>query len=619
MVSEDTSLVTTAVPMMIPLSPSQVKKSDADRVNHPLGKPSRREKFKILDMGILSISWICFTIAVIAITPRLHVAWSLRFKHQIQLIGLMLSVMNQCLRILGPKLWIMAEAWRSKPKLQNLDAILRNSFMISNAHVAWRALLLTLNILPIALSLAYKEFIGGISTHNVGNHTSWYGLTASPGLSNDGILKFGPSYMTNATLPFIMAASDPKTHPQFPQTYGFNNLVISNTSSAFLDVPLPGEVRPLQRSLQNDTTSSFTLTANVLATVTTYDLSIEKNRDNDAFWDFYLNQRGSNSTPDSFSSAIKTFDLCSGKHLGMFTGDEKTDASWTILSFLKSSDLAQSPDIYIPAFRANALLFNTRREICNATWEITYNAIHLVEGDCSVSSPVPKQDFLVTPSLVFDYTFNLSTYYRPSLVEYLAPLSPAIWDTTVQGVYHSENPWLMPTFTTTVAAMYWLRITVLFGPDSYSNQRYNTTPPAWNDEVNYTTPDTLLSNRRTMSPSWALYAVLIFQPILISLIFVTSFVLSQFSAVDGGSFGIIAILAGVRTETLKLLDGASFSGTLTKPVSVQIDEVTKNSEEQPQIEYSFYDDGNSPKPSFIATLRKRFANRNNIDYHQINM
>ena len=407
MASEGTSSATTAASMRIPSTQTLAVKSDADRVSHSLGKPSRKQHFKISDVLILFVSWICFAIAVIAITPRLDVAWTLRVQHQLQLIGLMLSIMNQCLNILAPKLWIMVEAWRSKPKLQNLDAILRNSVMISNAHVAWRALLLIFIILPIALSLTYKAFIGGNSTHSFGNHTSWYGLTAAPGLTSNATLKFGPSYMTNATLPFIMAPPDSTT--QFPQTYGFNNLVISNTSSAFLDVPQPEQVQSLQQSLQKDTTSSFTLTADVRATVTTYNQSIEKNRDNDAFWDFYLNQRGHNSTPDSFSTVIDRADLCSGKTLGMLTGDDKTDASWMILSFFKSSDFNISPEIWITAFRANAFLFNTRREICKATWQITYNAIHLVKGDCSVSSPLPKQDLLVTPSLVFrDYSLQFS-------------------------------------------------------------------------------------------------------------------------------------------------------------------------------------------------------------------
>ena len=301
----------------------------------------------------------------------------------------------------------------------------------------------------------------------------------------------------------------------------------------------------------------------------------------------------------------------------MLPGNDAIDASWIILSFFNTSNLSASPDVWGPAFRANAFLFNTRREICHATWQITYNSIHLVKANCSVSSPLPKQDLLVTPSLVFkEYSFQFSTYYTPSLVEYLAPLSPPAWNTTPQ-VYRWEDTSVMPTFTTSVAAMYWSRTTVLFGPDSYDNQDYHTTLPAWNDEVNYTAPDTLLSNRRTMRPSWALYTVLAIQPLLITFIFVATFILSHFSAVDSTSFGIIAILAGVRTETLKLFEGASFSGTLQKPVSVQISETTTKSEKQPQIEYYFYDDGSLTKASFTATLRNRFMTRRKSGYHQI--
>ena len=120
-----------------------------------------------------------------------------------------------------------------------------------------------------------------------------------------------------------------------------------------------------------------------------------------------------------------------------------------------------------------------------------------------------------------------------------------------------------------------------------------------------------------MHPSWALYTVLAIQPILITLIFIATFVLSYFSAVNGTNFGIISILAGVRTETLKLFEGASFSGTLQKPVSVQISEITMKNEKEPQIEYYFYDDGSVSKPSFTATLRSRFITRKRTGYHKI--
>ena len=241
--------------------------------------------------------------------------------------------------------------------------------------------------------------------------------------------------------------------------------------------------------------------------------------------------------------------------------------------------------------------------------------MQLREGSCSVSSSLPSQDILV------NHNFALSFYYMPSLAEYLAPLStPKDSNGTEQDVYEWGNQWLMSTFTTTVAAMYWSRVTALFGSDAY-----NGTLPPWHDEVNYTVTDTLLSNRQTLHPSWGLYVVLGVQPVLISLIFIASFDLSYFSAVDGSNFGIIAILAGVRAETLKLFHGASFSGTLKKPVGIYIDRVTTRQEKEPQIEYSFYDDdGSSSKPSNKATLRDRFVPsgfdaRKNTGYYKIEM
>ena len=153
--------------------------------------------------------------------------------------------------------------------------------------------------------------------------------------------------------------------------------------------------------------------------------------------------------------------------------------------------------------------------------------------------------------------------------------------------------------------MYWSRVTALFGPDSFND---NDTFPSWNNKVNYTVSDTLLSNRQTMHPYWTLYAVLGVQPVLISVIFTASFVLGYFSAINGSNFGIIAVLAGVRTETLKLFEGTSFSGTLEKPLGLRIDTLTTTGrEKEPWIEYSFYDDGGPPKPSRTAPLRDRFV------------
>ena len=90
--------------------------------------------------------------------------------------------------------------------------------MVSSAHLFWRALIRAFILLPIELSLAYKAFVGGQSTHDFGIHTGMYGMTGAPGLTRNIVLKFGPSYMTNATIPFIMASADYETLPSFSAT-----------------------------------------------------------------------------------------------------------------------------------------------------------------------------------------------------------------------------------------------------------------------------------------------------------------------------------------------------------------------------------------------------------------
>lgn len=71
----------------------------------------------------------------------------------------------------------------------------------------------------------------------------YYGMTAPAGLSNNAILKFGPTYMANATLPFLLVAGT--NDPIIPQAYGFNVLSLSNTSSVYLDTPMPDYMQSL--------------------------------------------------------------------------------------------------------------------------------------------------------------------------------------------------------------------------------------------------------------------------------------------------------------------------------------------------------------------------------------
>ena len=598
-----------------------------------LGNPSEKKYFKILDIFIVLVTWACFAIAVIFITPRLHLAWQVQQKRQLQIIGLMISTMSQCVQVLAPRLWIMVEACFKKPKLQNFDAILRNSVMVSQTHPLWRVLLLAFILLPIGLGLAYKQFTNGFSEREIDLPANMmFGLTAPAGLMRPEIFKFGPAYMVNATLPFLLASmekqtSTPPQSPGFskPVPYGFNVLILTNHSTAFLDIPMPLNLSYLQGSLNNNTGNYLTLTANVHATVATYNDSIESGGSKNAFWNDH-NINISNPQQVHDENVLAQGDLKSNFTLGILY---RPQVPWIYLSFLPTNATNDTGSWvsdsvlprWVPAFQANALLFNMERRACTGTWQITYNSIDLVAGSCDAA--VPDQGFFITN----DFGFN--DYYMPNLAEFLAPMGPAPGD---PGVYTPRNPWLMSTFATVVAGMYWSRGTAYRSFDNFQDYHID----AEKTELQYSVLDpvpSLSSMRQTMTPSALLYFVLAVQPVLITLIFLISFIMSFISKLDGASFNIIAILAGVRTETLRLFEGASYSGRLTKAVEMRImsqdpplkskDKVETKEKSEPQIEFSFYDDGTDPKESLSEILRQRFMpgsiyTTKNVQYHPVN-
>lgn len=583
-----------------------------DLVNS-LGKPREKQYIKIFDLVIVLVTWACLAIAVIFITPRLHLAWQVQQRRQLQIIGLMISTMSQCVQVLAPNLWIMLEACFKRPKLQNFDAILRNSVMVSHTHPLWRVLLLAFILLPIGLGAPYKQFTNGFSERKIDLPANMkYGLTAPAGLMRPEIFKFGPAYMVNATLPFLLASiekqtSTPPQSPDFskPVSYGFNLLTLNNHSTAFLDTPMPLNVSHLQGTLNNDTGNYLTLTANVHATVATYNDSIESGGSNDAFWNEYdINISNPQQVLDD--NILAQGDLRSNFTLGILY---RSRVPWIFLSFLPTNATADTGSwlndsvlsTWVPAFRANALLFNMERRACTGTWQITYNSIDLVGGSCDAA--VPDQGFFITN----DFGFN--DYYMPNLAEFLAPMGPAPGD---PGVYAPKNPWLMSTFATVVAGMYWSRGTAYRSFDNFQDYHND----AEKSELLYSVLDpvpSLSSIRQTMKPSALLYFVLAVQPVLITLIVLASFIMSFISRLDGANFNIIAVLAGVRTETLRLFEGASFSGTLRKAVEMRIvspnteDESKTKEKSKPQIEFIFHDDETDPQEPWHGLLRRRFT------------
>ena len=115
----------------------------------------------------------------------------------------------------------------------------------------------------------------------------------------------------------------------------------------------------------------------------------------------------------------------------------------------------------------------------------------------------------------------------------------------------------------------------------------------------------VISTKTTMNTSWLLYVVLAIQPALTIAAYLAARLFHK-TPVDGG-FGMIAILAGVRKETLRLLWGASMSGRVSKPVRMQIvvdDPVTTTGKPAPpEVEYII--GGQDPNDTLAPTLRLR--------------
>ena len=555
-----------------------------------LGEPQPKKAIDIIDALALIASLACFAVSMIALSPRLPVPWSLGLKRQLQILGLTLNGMTQCLKAIYPRLLLTIEARYGKSFLQNYDAILRSSIVLSHTAYLWRIVLLAFILLPTGLSVAYKQFIQGSTDFKLDSQGGYYGLS-TPGLLASVGHPVGTSIMANATLPFMVTASNdlaPPSSQHPPQAYGFNILLLNNTYSALLDAPMPDYISSIQQSLEVGETR--TLNAKVRATMTHYDPSAESHRSHDSFWDYYLRNQANNTggiTSLKLYKPLKQLNLVvsnlAGDHLG-----PTVDASWCFMAL--TPDDARNDTQRQEDFESAAMMFITRREMCHGTWSVTSDSIQLIDGSCQYNPFNDGEQYIISHN-----TLDMAEYYMPILLEYLGSFAGA----------RNGSQWLMPTFTTVIAAMYWSRITALngyyaWGPDKtvdYSDTNPNNTKRT----MYYHVDDEIVSTKPTMDPSWLLYLVLAIQPVLTAAAFLVTLFFHRTPMNRG--FSMIAVMAGVKHESLHILKGASFSGQLSKPVKLKIevdDAVTTDGKRgPPKIDYII--DGEGPNDSLSGS------------------
>ncbi|KAK9769443.1 hypothetical protein SCAR479_13868 [Seiridium cardinale] len=443
---------------------------------------------------------------------------------------------------------------------------------------SWRFALSFMLALPIGLSVSYKRFVGGSSgmlidpAEYVGN-ISYYGTFAPPGLESLG-QSTGISMFTNATLDFATATAPTSWEeqepvlPSEPQAYGYNVLLLSNTSSALLDMPQASYVNAVQSKLASG--ESWTATAPVLGTVAI--LSGSKQTD-PAGWNKTFMRR---CLLELYGPGFEV-DYCKNACLSTWSSGAYSHNSmlndWALQLLSPDSPGNQStqwiglvPDFGIEyisncwVFSEYARLYDITRRQCEGTWLITRGRIQLLAGSCDSIVLSEEKQYPITRSRLF-----LGVWYTQPLLEFLGPFSTT----------RNESSWDGPYFATAVAAMLWSRIVAMNSATKLENEGreiiWTSTPDHSNltyDEVGLAYPvnDTVLYTRPTLIKSYWLYLVLSIQPLLLLIVLGLTALLHA-TPLDKG-FNLIAILSGVNPESLRCLAGASLSGKLKKELTL---------------------------------------------------
>lgn len=514
-----------------------------------LGKPCKKADVDKIDIVVVMVSLICLVLSVCVVTPRLSLAWRLGFEDQIVIIGFLLSIMNLCLRK-GISLWflIFEERWGGST-LQNYDAILRNTALLSQTSFLWRGTILALIILPLTLSVAYKRFTGGeISTNVYSDFPGSYGIASAP-LTANNVLNNSIYQMMTATAPFMIAsASDSVSPAEYPIAYGYNTLLLDHSSAAMLDMPMPDYVSSIQQNLTKD--EFWSLSAPINGILARYNSSTEIYRNDDAFWQTLIDQ------PDGFA-AFELYESASDHMVALRTGlPTQSNGTYCLLgtfsTFGNDADGVQFfynvTDRESIAFRDAALMFNVQRVQCSGVWQVNRTSIQLVSGDC-------------TGNLTDQSVLTGSSHCHPF---YLDALPVLRYNVESYVTLRVNSTWYLPTYAISVASMYWARLTFMAQLPSSWHSCTNTV------NVSYAVDsETVTSTRTTLNPRWLLYIVLALQPLLTCITFLL--VTLCYCSPIGEGFGMIAVLSGVNKDSLDLVRGAALSGELSKSVKLGIE------------------------------------------------
>ena len=284
-------------------------------------------------------------------------------------------------------------------------------------------------------------------------------------------------------------------------------------------MPVPNYVTSIQQYLGKN--EAWTVSAHVNATVTRYNnIDGQSYINNDTFWNYLF------AHSDGNVFTLSSWQLFNGWDMGYIQGEvSDTDGTFCLAGNYPHIDTdalagySNSSSKDAQSFRRHALMFNTRREQCFGTWKITKDNITLLSGDCL---------FLPT---------NQTTLNAPNALPFPLDAMPVLTTTLRNYTVPEKSPWMIPSFTTSLATMYWARLVQMYPYDQ-------TVMTSIQDLYYPSTNQTIFSTNTTLrGEHWALYLVLCIQPALTVLMFAWAIWFHRCPVQKG--FGLVAMLAGV--------------------------------------------------------------------------
>lgn len=422
---------------------------------------------------------------------------------QLTLIGILLALMDLVSAPVHETALLLFEAHFGRQLHQNYLAIMTGGIFTGTKR--WMGIMVLTKLLPIVLSIGYKQFLGGYASG-----------TWQPDIPNNGtVRKYGIDFprvgawsppndsiylLLTAIAPFqtasIMGTAPYPSDASFPLVYGYNTILLGNGSAAVLDLPSGAYMTALQGQLGER--EYVEVTADVDACIATLNSSSSSFTTDDALW----NSAVLNSDRNIGFSTIYLYKGGPGREsLGMLPLPVQNGLG-TFMALYYNSTVPMKMTYFwdpsdnrtqteIAAFRARAQLYNIRRGPRQARWQLNATSILLLSGTCDPSAPPADSAILrVTLNQPFDYDI------LPPLVHTFEHL---IVDAN-NG--EKDNPWLQATYSVAVAIMYWARAQYII-PRVLEGVKFDPYQPR---------NESLVLVKEALNPSPWLYVVLSVQP-----------------------------------------------------------------------------------------------------------